>query len=190
MTKATIFGTGNMGAVIAGILAAGGTDVEHINTASRDATVNGDIVVLAIPYSAIGDVVSEYGSQLAGKIVVDITNPVDFQTFQLAVPSDSSAAAGLAAALPQSTVLKAFNTNFADSLATKSVGANPTVVLIAGDDADAKGALAAAVSAGGVEAIDAGGLSAARELEALGYLQLQLAVGQKIGFTGGFSVSK
>jgi predicted dinucleotide-binding enzyme len=190
MTTATIFGKGNMGGAIAGILAAGGTDVEHIDTSSENATVTGDIVILAVPYAALSDITAKYGDQLAGKIVVDITNPVDFTTFQLAVPADSSAAAELAAALPASTVLKAFNTNFAGSLIGKSVGQNPTTVLIAGDDENAKSALAAAITAGGVDAIDAGSLAAARELEALGYLQLQLAVGQKIGFTGGFTVTK
>ncbi|MFB2579815.1 NAD(P)-binding domain-containing protein [Herbiconiux sp. P15] len=189
MTKATIFGKGNMGSAIAGILAAGGADVEHIDTATENATVTGDIVILAVPYPAFGDILATYGDQFAGRIVVDITNPIDFQTFQLAVPADSAAAAELAAALPSSKVLKAFNTNFAASLVGKTVGDNPTTVLIAGDDADAKAALAAAVTAGGVKALDVGPLTSARELEALGLLQLQLAIGQKIGFTGGFSVT-
>ncbi|KQR89690.1 diguanylate cyclase [Microbacterium sp. Leaf179] len=190
MTKATIFGKGNMGGAIAGILAAGGTDVEHINTSSENAIVNGDLVILAVPYTALSDIAGKYGDQLAGKIVVDITNPVDFTTFQLAVPADRSAASELAAALPASIVLKAFNTNFAGSLVSKSVGQNPTTVLIAGDDEAAKATLAAVVTAGGIDAIDAGSLAVARELEAIGYLQLQLAVAQKISFTGGFTVTK
>jgi len=190
MSKATIFGKGNMGGAIAGILTAGGTGVEHIDTSSENATVNGDLVILAVPYSALSDIAGKYGDQLAGKIVVDITNPIDFTNFQLAVPADSSAASEVAALLPASIVLKAFNTNFAGSLVGKSVGHNPTTVLIAGDDEAAKATLVAAITAGGVGAIDAGALTAARELEALGYLQLQLAVGQKIGFTGGFTVTK
>lgn len=190
MTTATIFGTGNMGSAIAGILSAGGVKVEHLNTSSVGATVKGDIVVLAVPYSALEGIVAQYGSQFAGKTVVDITNPVDFQTFQLAVPSDSSSAADLARKLPESRVLKAFNTNFAGSLISKSVGANPTTVLIAGDDENAKAALVAAITAGGVDALDAGSLAAARELEAIGYLQLQLAISQKIDFTGGFTLTK
>jgi len=190
MTKATIFGKGTMGQAIAGILAAGGADVEHIDTASQNATVNGDLVVLAVPYPALAEIAAAYGDQLAGKTVVDVTNPVDFQTFQLAVPADSSAAAELAALLPASHVVKAFNTTFAASLIGKTVGEHPTTVLIAGDDDDSKTALAAAIAAGGVEAVDVGPLSAARELEAVGFLQLQLAIGQKIGFTGGFSLTK
>ena len=103
------------------------------------------------------------------------------------MPADSSAAAELAAALPDSQVLKAFNTNFAATLAAKTVGANKATVLIAGDDAGAKSALADAVQAGGVDAIDAGALSRARELEAFGFLQLKLALADKLGWTGGFA---
>ena len=103
----------------------------------------GDIVVLAVPYPAIATSLAAGGDSLAGKIVVDITNPLNFETFDsLVVPADSSAAAEIAAALPDSRVLKAFNTTFAATLASGQVGSLPTTVLIAGDDADAKSLLA------------------------------------------------
>lgn len=189
MTKATIFGDGNMGTAIAGVLTAGGATVEHITTADEGASVNGELVILAVPYPALAPITAAYGDQLTGKTVVDITNPIDFATFDsLTVPAGSSAAAELAAALPDAHVLKAFNTNFAATLHSKNVGDNPTTVLIAGDDADAKAALADAVRAGGVEAIDAGSLDRAHELEAVGFLQLTLAAGEKVGWTGGFGV--
>jgi predicted dinucleotide-binding enzyme len=76
------------------------------------------------------------------------------------------------------------------SPARSSSTSHPTTVLLAGDDTDAKNALAAAITAGGVVTIDAGPLENARELEAIGFLQIQLAVSQKIGFTGGFSLTK
>ena len=189
MTSVTIFGSGNMGSAIAGVLSAGGADVEHVGSTETTATVAGDIVVLAVPYPALSGIVATYGPQLAGKTVVDITNPLNFETFDsLTVPADSSAAAELAAALPSSKVLKAFNTTFAGTLGARTVGPNKTTVLIAGDDADAKSGLAAAISAGGVDAIDAGSLSRARELEAVGFLQLTLAAGEKVGWTGGFGI--
>ena len=189
MTSVTIFGSGNMGTAIAGVLTTGGAVVEHVGSADSDATISGDIVILAVPYPALGDIVAKYAPQLAGKVVVDITNPLNFETFDsLTVPAESSSAAELAAALPSSKVLKAFNTTFAATLAAKAVGPNKTTVLIAGDDADAKAALAAAITAGGVDAVDAGALSRARELEAVGFLQLTLAVAEKIGWTGGFGI--
>jgi predicted dinucleotide-binding enzyme len=190
MTSFTIIGKGNMGDAIGGVLAGGGADVAHI---TRDqlgsAPLVGDVVVLAVPYPAVDGIISTYAEQLAGKIVVDITNPVDFETFDsLVVPAHSSAAAELADELPSSRVLKAFNTNFASTISARNVGPNTTMVLVAGDDADAKATFISAVKAGGLDAIDAGPLSRARELEAMGFLQLKLAVGEHLDWTGGFGV--
>jgi hypothetical protein len=113
---------------------------------------------LAVPYPAVADIISQRVGQLAGKVVVDITNPLDFETFDsLTVPADGSAASQIAAALPQLQVVKAFNTTFAATLAASQVGPLPTTVLIAGDDPDAKALLAGVVTAGGLPAVDAGG---------------------------------
>lgn len=190
MTTFTIFGTGNMATAIAGVLTAGGATVAHIGSADTGAKVQGDVVILAVPYPAIADIVASHGDQLAGKVVVDITNPLNFETFdELVVPAGSSAAAELQRALPAAKVLKAFNTNFAATLASGTVGETQTTVLVAGDDAEAKAALAAAVTAGGLAAIDAGSLKRAHELEAIGFLQLTLAAGEKISWAGGFAVN-
>jgi 8-hydroxy-5-deazaflavin:NADPH oxidoreductase len=189
MAHLSILGTGNMGQAIAGIAAKGGHSVQQLGASDLDTPVTGDVVVLAIPYPAVADVIAKRGDQLAGKIIVDITNPLNFETFDsLVVPADSSAAAEIAAALPQSRVLKAFNTTFAGTLAAGTVGPLTTTVLIAGDDADAKTALAGIVTSGGLNAIDAGSLDRARELEALGFLQLTLAANEKVSWTGGFGV--
>jgi 8-hydroxy-5-deazaflavin:NADPH oxidoreductase len=154
-----------------------------------DTPVTGDVVVLAVPYPALREVLAQRADQLAGKVVVDITNPLNFETFDsLVVPADGSAAAEVAAALPQSKVLKAFNTTFADTLAAGTVGPLTTTVLIAGDDGEAKSTLAGIVTSGGLKALDAGSLSRARELEALGFLQLTLAANEKVSWTGGFGV--
>jgi NADPH-dependent F420 reductase len=188
MAHVSILGTGNMGQAIAGIARKGGHTVQLLGSGDTD-TVAGDVVVLAVPYPAVSDVVTQRGEQLAGKVVVDITNPLNFETFDsLVVPADSSATAEIAAALPQSRVLKAFNTTFAATLTAGTVGPVATTVLMAGDDADAKSTLADIVTSGGLNAVDAGALSRARELEALGFLQLTLAVAEKVSWTGGFGV--
>jgi predicted dinucleotide-binding enzyme len=190
MTHVSIIGTGNMGQAIAAIVTKGGNTVELFNTSDADKPVTGDIVVLAVPYPAVADVIATRGDQLAGKVVVDITNPLNFATFDsLVVPADGSATAEIAKALPQSTVLKAFNTTFAATLASGTVGDLTTTVLVAGDDADAKALLRGVIAAGGLNAIDAGALARARELEAIGFLQLTLAVGEKVSWTGGFAVA-
>jgi predicted dinucleotide-binding enzyme len=189
MASVTIFGAGNMGSAIDEVLTAGGATVDHIRSADPPGPVSGDIVILAVYYPALKDILGKYADELAGKIVVDITNPLNLETFDsLVVPPDSSSAAELAAALPSSQVLKAFNTTLAGTLSARKVGPNTTTVLVAGDDDEAKAALISAVEAGGIDAIDVGGLSRARELEAIGFLQIKLAASEKIGWTGGFGL--
>jgi len=190
MTDFTIIGTGNMANAIGGVLADGGSTVTYIaKDQIGSAPLDGDIVVLAVPYPAVDGILDAYGDQFDGKAVVDISNPLDFETFDsLTVPVGSSAAAEIQAKLPKAHVLKAFNTTYAGTLTSKKIGDQDTTVLIAGDDAAAKQTLAAAVEAGGVGAIDAGSLARAHELEALGFLQLALSAGEKISWSGGFAV--
>ena len=190
MTHVTIIGSGNMGQAISGLVSKGGNTVELLRHSDTGKPVTGDIVVLAVPHAAIPDILATRGDQLVGKVVVDITNPLNFQTFDsLTVPADSSAAAQIAASLPQSRVVKAFNTNLAATLASGTAGEVPTTVLIAGDDRQAKSQLADVVTAGGLRAIDSGSLRRARELEALGLLQITLAAQEKMPWTGGFAVA-
>jgi NADPH-dependent F420 reductase len=189
MAHISIIGTGNMGQAIAGIAGKGPNTVELFNTSDADKQVTGDIVVLAVPYPAVEGVLAQRGGSLAGKVVVDITNPLNFETFDsLVVPADGSATAVIAAALPESRVVKAFNTNFASTLSSGAVGSLTTTVLIAGDDADAKAQVAQIVTAGGLDAIDAGALSRARELESIGFLQIKLAAAEKVSWTGGLGI--
>ena len=189
MSHLSIIGTGNMGQAIAAVAGRGGHTVQLLGETDLETPATGDIVVLAVPYPAVASVLEQRADQLEGKIVVDITNPLNFETFdELTVPSDSSAAAEIAAKLPGSKVVKAFNTTFAGTLAAGEVGDLTTTVLIAGDDADAKSTLAGVVASGGLKAIDAGALKRAREMEALGFLQISLAANEKVSWTGGFGV--
>ena len=190
MSHVTIIGTGTMGQAIAGVVTAGGSTVQLLGTADAATPVTGEIVILAVPYPAVADVLATRADSLAGRVVVDITNPLDFQTFDsLTVDADSSATAEIAAALPDSRVLKAFNTTFAATIASREVGPVPTTVLIAGDDAEAKALLADVVTAGGLRAIDAGSLRRARELEAIGFMQITLAAADKVSWAGGFGIA-
>lgn len=205
MTAVTIIGAGNMGTAIAGAVAKGGNTVQVLTKDPQKAAdaipaathgtvgqpITSDIVILALPYAAVADVLSQYAGQLDGKVIVDLTNPVDFATFDsLVVPVGSSAAEVIAKTLPGSPVLKAFNTTFAATLVSGTVGAERTAVLIAGDDTVAKAALAAIIEASGLRAVDAGSLKRAHELEALGFLQLSLAAGNKTSWTSGFALAK
>jgi predicted dinucleotide-binding enzyme len=208
MTTVSIIGIGNMGSAIAALATKGGADVQVIArdaekaaaiAAATGATsavfgepLTGELVVLAVPFPAVEEIIATYGEQFTGKVIVDISNPVDQTTFDgLVVPTDSSAAALIAERVPGAKVLKAFNTNFVATLGEGSVaGAAPVTVLVAGDDADAKSTLVQLVRAAGLGAEDAGSLKRARELEAMGYLQILLAVSESVPWTGGFALAK
>ena len=203
----TIIGTGNMARGIGTRALAGGnslTLVGHeagkaealaaelqgaaaqgasVQAAAPGAALEGEIVVLAVPYPAVAPIVAQYGDQLAGKIVVDITNPIDFATMSPAVAPGTSGAEELAKIAPAGTkVVKAFNTTFAGTLVAGQVAEQSLDVLIAGDDADAKATVSQLVESGGLRAIDAGALERARQLEALGLLHIALQFTRNTGF--------
>ena len=144
---------------------------------------------MAVPYPALAALAKQYQAELAGKIVVDITNPLNYDTWdELVVPADSSAAQQLQKLLPESKVLKAFNTTFAATLQSGKIGELPTTVLVAGDDEDAKAAFKSALASSALQVLNAGKLKRAREMEATGFLQMTLAASKQIGWDGGFGV--
>lgn len=205
MSNITIFGAGNIGSVVAGIAVKAGATVqvidrnpdkaaasaEGVTGAKFGEAITGDIVVLALPFPAYEDVSAAYGDQLAGKTVVDVSNPIDFGTFDLALPEGfKSAAEYVAAKLPNSAVVKAFNTTFAATLATGVNDGEPTVVQLAADDDAAKNSVKAFIEAAGLKTVDAGALKRAQYLEGYGALQIVLGVTNQTPWTGGFKVVK
>ncbi len=151
--KVTIVGAGNMGRAIATRAVAGGHEVEIVDRDPEEArrlaqevggsatalepgaAFGGEVVVLAVYYPAIKDVAREYGDQLAGKVVVDITNPVSTETWDdLATPPGTSSAEEVQALAPEGArVVKAFNTTFAPPLVRGEVAGEQLDVLLAGD---------------------------------------------------------
>ncbi len=188
MSTVSIVGTGNMGSALAALFERSGATVQTIaHSDFGTATIEGDVVVLAVPYPALAEIAASGRERLAGKTVVDITNPVDFSDFTPVAIDAGNAATELAALLQNSHVLKAFNTNFAATLTAGAVGDAPLTVLVAGDAAEAKQTFVELVSASGAQVLDAGALSRATQLEAVGYLQMGLAIGEQIAWTGGFT---
>ena len=199
----TIIGTGNMARGIGTRLIAGGHDVTVLGkeTEAAEAVVGdidgegraeagrsgdpiaGDVVVLAVYYPDAREAVEQYGDALAGKVVIDITNPVNESFDGLVTPPDGSAAQELARSAPGARVVKAFNTTFAGTLSEGRVADQPLDVFIAGDDEDAKATVARLAEDGGLNPIDAGPLKRARELEAMGLLHMTLQGSLGTGFS-------
>jgi 8-hydroxy-5-deazaflavin:NADPH oxidoreductase len=185
--KVSIIGAGNMARGIGSRVVAGGNELELVARnaeaggalagelgGSAAESPSGDAVVLAVPYGEVANVVATHGDALRGKVVVDITNPVDWSTMDsLVTPADSSAAEEIAKLVPDGTpVVKAFNTTFAATLSSGEVAGEPLDVLIAGDDEDAKEKVASFIEAGGQRTRDVGPLKRARQLEQLGFLHI------------------
>jgi len=191
MANITIFGQGNMGQAIASVFTSGGHEVDFVGKEGLTKRA-GDIVVLDVPYAAIASILEANKAAFAGKILVDISNPVNFENMdELLTPAGSSAAEEIAKLIPEARVVKAFNTNFAATIAAKQVaGKENTIVQLASDNQEAKQILAGHIQEGGLDTIDAGELKRARELEAMGFLQITLAVREKINWTAGFAVIK
>jgi 8-hydroxy-5-deazaflavin:NADPH oxidoreductase len=190
MSSISIIGSGNMARAIGTLALKGGNTVEIVGRDADKARTlagalgngatagtwgappTGNIVILAVLFASAVPVVSEYGEALAGKIVVDITNPFNADATGLAIPHDTSIAQLVDAATPATTsVLKAFNTLFSHILAA----GNPVDVFMAGDDVRAKAELADFIASLELRPRDAGDLSMAHWLEGAGLLEMGLA---------------
>jgi len=141
-----------------------------------EASRGAEVVVFAVPWKAAEQAVRSAGS-LSGKIVIDCTNPFAPGLTGLDAPPGGSGAEAVASWAPGSRVVKAFNTTGFNNMADPVYGGEPTVMFYAGDDAEAKSAARALVSALGFDAVDAGPLARARDLEHLAVLWISLAFG-------------
>jgi NADPH-dependent F420 reductase len=193
----TIIGSGNMGRGIGTRAVAGGHSVTFVDAnlevadkaaadvkaaAKNGAKVSsaslgdadlGDVVVLAVWYGTNIEIAKQLGTKLAGKVVVDIANPLNSTYDGLATAPDSSSAEDLAKAIASGAkVVKAFNTTYAGTLLAGEVGGQKLDVFIAGDDADAKAKVTQLVQDGGMRAIDTGPLSRARQIEGMQFLHI------------------
>ena len=140
---------------------------------NREAVEGAELVVIAVPYMAIVDVLDEIGPELAGKIVVDATNPLKPDYSGLAVEG-TSAAEGIQTQVPATRVVKAFNTAFAARQADPAISGLHVDGFVASDDDEAKAVVLDLVKGMGFNPIDAGQLTMARALEALAFLNISL----------------
>jgi predicted dinucleotide-binding enzyme len=154
--------------------------VGHYLREIKDTAVWGDVVIFAVPFAAIDEVVRGIKDVVNGKTVVDVTN-VMTPDFQLALGCTTSGAEELQKKLPGANVVKAFNTIFAEQMVLGKVRDEPITLFAAGDAADAKETVLQMGREIGFDAVDAGPLQNARWLETLGYFHIQLGYVLKMG---------
>jgi predicted dinucleotide-binding enzyme len=154
--------------------------------AVKQAAAAADVIVLAVPWAALASVVKSLGS-LAGKIVVDATNPLA-PDMSLAIGHNDSAGETVARLAPGARVVKAFNTTGANNMADSRYSAGKLVMLVAGDDGQAKAITMSLATDLGFEAVDAGPLAMSRQLEPMAMVWIKLAIAQKLGRNFGFAL--
>lgn len=191
--KIAIIGAGNVGKALSGSFVRAGHDVtissQHPDNARAAAAESGakaaatnaeaipdaDVVVLAVPYGVLAEVVDELGDALNGKVVVDVTNPLRPDYQGLAVEG-TSAAEQVQARVKGAKVVKAFNTALAARQADPVVDGTALDGYVAGDDEQAKATVLELARSIGFHPIDAGPLELARALEAMALLNIMLQI--------------
>ncbi len=156
--KIGIIGDGNVGSALGRGLKRAGHDVRTVGSDKakiRETASWGETVILAVPFGALDDVVKAAGDALAGKTVIDVTNPLGPE-MGLALGFNTSAAEELQKKIPKGRVVKSFNTVFAKHMDTGKVGNEPLSAFVAGDDAGAKSSVLQLARDIGFDAVDAG----------------------------------
>jgi 8-hydroxy-5-deazaflavin:NADPH oxidoreductase len=141
---------------------------------NREAVEGADVVVLAIPYGAVDEVLAEVGTALNGKVLVDATNPLKPDYSGLAT-NGKSGAEEIQGKAQGARVVKAFNTAFAARQADPNVAGGLRVDgYAAGDDEEAKQKVLALLGDIGFNPVDAGPLAMAKHLEGMAWLNISL----------------
>ena len=205
MSTIAIIGAGNVGRTLAERITEAGHDVvvaavheEHAAevadaTGARaaasptEAARSADLVILAVPATAFPEVAADLGPALRGKVVVDVSNKPTPDLSDLGAPA-TSAAETLAGLLPDTRVVKAFNTAFASRMAEPNVDGVAVDGFVAGDDADSKARVLELVGELGFRPVDVGPLPMARSLEAIAWLNIYLNLSQGGSWQAGWKL--
>lgn len=188
--KIGVIGSGNVGSALARGSARAGYPVRsagHDAQQVRETAAWAECIMLAVPFTALDDVIREIGDSLNGKVVIDVTNALT-ASFELAVGFTTSGAEELQKKAAAARIVKAFNTVFAEHMDTGTVKGTALTLLVASNDGAATEQVMSLGRDIGFDSVDAGPLKNARMLESLGYLNIQLGYTMKMGKEIGFKL--
>jgi predicted dinucleotide-binding enzyme len=188
--KVAVIGKGNVGSALGRGLVRAGYEVRLVGNDPprvRETAAWGEMIVLAVPYPAIDQTLGEMGDAVDGKPLVDASNALTAD-FGLALGFTTSGAEELQKKVPSAKVVKAFNTVFAQHMDSGRLHGATLTLFAAGDDAGAKSQVLSLGRDLGFDPVDAGPLTNARSLEALGYFNIQLGYMLKMGPQIGFKL--
>jgi hypothetical protein len=212
-TIAVIGATGNMGSNIAKNLSKGNNRVllfannqEKVNALADEIKSNNtsadveayecpttasweaDVIILAVPYQAEKELAAKIRDVANTKVVISIANPLNERYSGLVTSPDTSAAEELQKLLPNSKVVKAFNTTFAADFSTPVIDGKQVDAFIAGNDADAIEIVSGLVTTAGFNPIVAGDLAVSRTLENMAHLLISLTMKYNYNWVAGFKI--
>jgi 8-hydroxy-5-deazaflavin:NADPH oxidoreductase len=184
--KIAIVGSGNVGKALAEGIGRTGHELRSLGRGEiAQSAAWADVIILAVPYAALDEVILQLRDTANGKTIIDATNALT-PDMQLAIGFSTSGAEELQKKLPAARVVKAFNTVFASHMARGTAAGQQLSLFVAGDDAAARRTVLDLGAIIGFDPIDAGPLRNARTLESLAYLNIQLGfvlgMGGEIGF--------
>lgn len=200
MNTISIFGYGSVGQKLAKLFSDAGKSViictkdgkhgtgDYDSANFSEGAKKADAVALALPYTAAQELLSQLTEELAGKIILECTNPLNEDWSPLSLGENTSAAEQIANMLPNSMVVKVFNTIFADVMPKEhhNRSGHTITAFACGDDEASKDKVLKLVSDCGFAPLNAGALKSARYLEAMAHLNIEIAVGQGGGTDAAF----
>jgi predicted dinucleotide-binding enzyme len=164
--KIAIIGKGNVGSALQHGLERAGYEVRSVGkdpSLVRETSKWGDLIILGVPYPAVADAVREIADSISGKTLIDVTNALG-PDFQLAIGFSTSGAEELQKKASAASVIKVFNTVFAEQMATGQVKGITLTLFVACDDQNAKEQVLTLGRDIGFDAVDAGPVKNARWL--------------------------
>jgi NADPH-dependent F420 reductase len=204
--KIAIIGAGNVGTALATSFKKAGHDVviasrdpedaggavastgAQLAGSNAEAAAAGDVVILAVPFTSAPQIATEIAEAAAGKVVIDVTNRMSFGPAGPDIDTTSSNAEELAALLPKSRVVKAFNTLFASKQHDPIAEGLQLDGFVAGDDAQAKEEVGRLLASIGLNPIDVGPLARARQLEGMAFLNISLNIARGGSWQSGWKL--
>lgn len=162
-------------------------DVEELDCKVQ-ASWEADIIIAAVPYGDENEVAEKIREMANQKIVISIANPLNDTHNGLVTAPGTSAAEELQKLLPNSKIIKAFNTTFAADFSTPVIDGRQVDAFIAGNDEEALETVSELVTTAGFNPIVAGDLSVSRTLENMQLLLIQLGMKYNYNWLAGWKI--
>jgi len=199
--RVAVIGAGNVGKalgealrrkeheIVYGVRDAKRSDANPAETVEK-AIAGTDAIILATPYDATRPLLREHAAALAGKVVIDATNPLKPDLTGLSLTGDVSGAELLQREAPSALLFKAFNTTGFGNMQNPVYPQGRAVMFVAGPDGKGKQTVMQLVTDVGFDAVDAGDLTQARLLEPLAMLWIKLAFAKGLGVDCAFVLAR